>query len=36
VAVGDSDEAASVDEDHSDLRLQSFPIALSFFVTELH
>ena len=27
---------SSVDEDHSGLRLQSFPIAVSFFVTELH
>ena len=27
---------SSVDEDHSGLRLQSFPIAASFFVTELH
>jgi len=27
---------SSVDEDHSGLRLQSFPIAVPFFVTELH
>ena len=27
---------SSVDEDHSGLRQQSFPVAVSFFVTELH